>query len=161
MFWIPVIAFLLLGFVLFVYGGIKQKKPVYVEPKFSYTPIVKTDLSAKETELLKLINAHRNFLGLPALVPEVLACQVCYDAIQEDIAFGEKPSHYQWEQRKLACQAFDAKEIIAPNMNEPRSVFSGYLRSHDHRSVIESKTVTHIGLSYINRINYCILTQYK
>lgn len=160
MFWIPVIAFLLLGFVLFVYGGIKQKKPVNAEPKFSSTPIVKTDLSAKETELLNLINAHRDFLNLPELVPEALACQVCYDAIQEDIALDEKPSHYEWEKRKALCQAADAKEILAYNMAEPKSVLAGYLRSHDHRSVIENTESTHIGIAFFNNINYCILTRY-
>lgn len=160
MIWPFVIAFVLLGFVLFVYGGIKQKKPVNAEPKFSYTPIVKTDLSHKETDLLNLINAHRDFLNLPALVPEALACQVCYDAIQEDIAFDEKPSHYQWEKRKTLCKAADAKEIISPNMAEPKSVLAGYLRSHDHRSVIENTESTHIGIAFFNNINYCILTRY-
>lgn len=155
-----VIAFVLLGFVLFVYGGIKQKKPVNAEPKFSYTPIVKTDLSHKETELLNLINAHRDFLNLPALVPEALACQVCYDAIQEDIALGEKPSHYEWEKRKTLCRAADAKEILAYNMVEPKSVLAGYLRSNDHRAVIENAESTHIGIAYFNNINYCILTRY-
>lgn len=155
-----VIAFVLLGFVLFVYGGIKQKKPVNAEPKFSYTPIVKTDLSHKETELLNLINAHRDFLNLPALVPEGLACQVCYDAIADDLELNERPSHYQWEQRKLACMSADAKEIICIDMAEPRSALAGYLRSHDHRAVIENPESTHIGLAYYENINYCILTRY-
>lgn len=155
------IALIIVGFVLFVYGGIKQKKADYSEPKFDYLPIEKTDLNKQETELLQLINAHRKSIGLNELKAEVLASQVCREAIIEDLKTAEAPSHDKWEQRKLACKALDAKEVIAPNMNEPRSVFSGYLRSEDHRSVIESKTVTHIGLSYINRINYCILTQYK
>lgn len=160
MFWFPVIAFILLGFVLFVYGGIKQKKPVYVEPKFNYTPIVKTDLSSKETELLQLINAHRDFLNLPALIPEVLASKVCQEAIADDLELNERPSHHQWEQRKLACMAADAKEIICIDMAEPRSAFAGYLRSHDHRAVIENSESTHIGLAYYENINYCILTRY-
>lgn len=149
-----------LGFALFIYNGVKQKKTVYVEPKFTYQPIVKTDLNPKETELLNLINAHRDFLGLSALIPEVLACQVCREAIIEDLKSGEKPSHYQWEQRKLACQDANAKEIISPNMIEPRSVLAGYLRSNDHRDVVESKDSTHIGISFIDKINYCILTKY-
>lgn len=155
------ITLVIVGFVAFIYGGIKQKNSTYIEPKFDYLPIEKTDLNKQESELLQLINDHRKSIGLSELTAEVLASQVCREAIIEDLKTAESPSHYKWEQRKLACQAFDAKEIIAPNMNEPRSVFSGYLRSRDHRSVIESKTVTHIGLSYINRINYCILTQYK
>lgn len=160
MIWPFVIVFLLLGFVLFVYGGIKQKKPVYVEPKFTYKPVFETDLNAKETQLLQLINSHRDFLGLPELIPESLACQVCYDAIQEDIALGEKPSHYEWEKRKTLCKAADAKEIISPNMAEPKSVLAGYLRSHDHRTVIENTESTHIGIAFFNNINYCILTRY-
>lgn len=161
MFWIILIPIAIVGFVIFIYGGIKQKKPDYVEPKFNYLPIEKTDLNKQETELLQLINAHRKSIGLNELKAEVLASQVCREAIIEDLKLAEAPSHDKWEQRKLACKAFDAKEIIAPNMSEPKSVLAGYLRSKDHRSVIESKTVTHIGLSYINRINYCILTQYK
>jgi len=155
------IGLVILGFALFIYNGVKQKKSVYVEPKFTYQPIVKTDLNKQESELLNLINSHRDFLGLPALIPEVLACQVCREAIIEDLKLGEKPSHYQWEQRKLACQDVNGKEILAYNMSDPRSVLAGYLRSHDHRSVVENTESTHIGISYINKINYCIFTRYE
>jgi len=160
MIWYFGIAYLIVGFVLFVYAGIKQKKPEYVEPKFGYQPITKNKLNEKETELLNLINSHRDFLGLPALIPEVLASKVCQEAIADDLELNERPSHHQWEQRKLACMAADAKEIISPNMVEPRSAFAGYLRSHDHRAVIENRESTHIGLAYYENINYCILTRY-
>jgi len=154
-------AILLLCFATFVlYNSLFRKRKQYVDQRDkNYIPQVENHLSEKETELLRLINEYRISIGLNELIPEKLACNVCYDALQEDITQGENASHTGWEKRIEMTNGYGA-EILANNYLSPSSMFSGYLKSPKHKSAIELKYATHIGLAIVNRNNYCLIIKY-
>lgn len=161
MFLITVIILLVVGFVLFVFKGITKEPLNYSQPVSTYSPIKKVNLNPQEEQMRDLINTYRKSKGLNEVVVEVLASQVCQEAILEDLELGEEPNHYKWEERIRKCQCTGGGEIIAKHFTNPLSAFTAYLKStKGHREAIENPSRTHIGISYINNINYCIFTQY-
>jgi uncharacterized protein YkwD len=152
------IGLIIFVFAIFIYDGVKNRKNK--EVRIICVPVTKKDLSYLEQEILDLINDYREIKDLQPLIPELLASEVCKKAIEEDFAKNEKPNHDAIQKRIKACQCSLGGEIIAPYYTKPKSIVASYLRSDSHRKCIKNPLYTHIGISFMNRINYCILTKY-
>jgi uncharacterized protein YkwD len=148
--------FAIFGFVTFSVLHYSKRE---VQP-FDYEPEYNPDLNDNEVELCRLFNQHRLNLGLNAVIPEKLASEVCEDRIYADIANGRKHSHVGWENRVAQCKANFGGEICNANINTPLGFFMEYLKSKEHRECIETPYYTHIGISLIEKRNYCMFTKY-
>jgi uncharacterized protein YkwD len=150
--------FILVVFVCVAYSVIYYKKKI--ESDFDYTPEYNHNLNDNEVGLLRLINQHLINLGLGVVQPEVLASEVCYDAILNDIANDKGHNHNGFENRLRECKAKHGGEICNSNIHTPLGFFMEYLKSKTHRECIENKNYTHLGISLIENRNYIIFTKY-
>jgi len=111
--------------------------------KLFFRPNVKFELSPKDKEFVKLVNDYRLSMGLNALIPEKLACEIC----ARDLEIYNPPTHYGDGKRRKDSKAEIYSEIVARNYGTPTSTFYAYLNSPDHKETIESDLFTHIGTS--------------
>jgi len=147
-----VIIILILGLVI-IFASLQNA----TIQKEVYSPVLKNILNDNERELLNYINRHRVALGLNIVIPELLACDVCEDAVNLNTTI----THQGFNKRGEACQATDFGEICAMNYNGVRNVFSGYLASSSHKACLERADWTHCGISYVGNINYIMFTKYE
>jgi len=156
--------YLFLIFVIVVGSIVFLSQCTYNETtiNYNYYPVVKTDLSPEESEFVRLINEHRINLGLNPLIAEVLASEVCEIRNIEDEENNTYPSHLHWEKlvRDAKCNPDYASHIYAQNFVNVFEMFQAYLNSPKHRSAIENPNRTHIGTSYINKMNHTLIVKY-
>lgn len=152
---------------LSVVGGLlifaSCSKPEDNEVKFNRVPIEKRDASPQEKEFVRLVNEHRDSLGLPMLIHEVLASEVCRERNMKEINFNLHPSHHGWESMVSDAQVNvdNGDHICAEFYINAYELFKGYLNSKKgHRHVIEKADRTHIGTSYINKMNHTLIVKY-
>ncbi len=130
---------------------------------YGYEPVVKTDLNPDEVELLRLINQHRIAIGLNELIPELLASQVCLDQNLKDIVNRVSATHNGWAQRIIDCKCDgnDGSEILGNGFMTALPLFNAYMNSPKHKQAIEGENRTHIGISFIQKRNYCLILNHK
>jgi hypothetical protein len=129
--------------------------------KYNYNPVKFYWLSPIELEFLRLVNEHRINLGLNPLLPEKLACDVCRIRVLKDIANFHWGSHLGWEKMLIDANAKYGSHVYGNNYNTAIELFNAYMKSPKHKSALENKDRTHIGVSFIERRNHTILTKYK
>ena len=127
-----------------------------------YKPIEKTDLNPDELELVRLFNQHRLALGHDFLIPEVLCSSICQERLLSDIRTNTKLSHYGCEKMIDKCKGLFGGHIYASTYISPAEMFKAYIESKEgHKESIENPLYTHIGISYLERKNHCLLIKYK
>jgi len=129
---------------------------------YNYQPVKKTNLNPKEEEFLDLVNSHRDSLHLPLLIPELLASQICLNRNLLDISNNVPPSHDGWYEMVMACKCDGdiGDQIEANNYETALGLFNAYMASPEHKRAIEMEDRTHIGISFIQRRNYCLILKY-
>ena len=127
-----------------------------------YNPIVKTDLTTNEIELVRLINEYRISNGLNPLIPEVLASYVCEQRNISDIERNVYPSHEGWSDMLIDAQVQpnNGSQILGYNFLTPLGLFNAYKSSERHNQVLLTENATHIGTNIIDRRNYSIIVKY-
>jgi len=103
-----------------------------------------------EVEILKLVNEHRVKLGIPSLKKSDIISSVADSHTNYMIENGEI-SHNNFDQRlQYLMNNANAKsmgENVAYGYKSAESVFNSWLKSNDHRKIIENKNFTHFGVS--------------
>lgn len=119
---------------------------------------VQTELDGFESELMSLINQHRQSLSLnPLIFDSRLRDLVLVHS--EAMANGEIPfGHSGFSQRCSEGKGIIGggnlcAENIAIGQKTPQAVFSAWMNSTGHRGNIEQARVTHTGVSYKQGIN--------
>jgi len=146
-------------FTLIVIGN--KSRIRYIQ--FFHLPIETVELSPEELELVSLMNEHRINIGLPVLIPEALACEVCRIRVEKDIAENVYTNHEGWAEMVAAAKVNDdsGSHIHGSNFLSAKDLFEGYMKSPNHKAIIEKKDRTHIGLSYKQRRNHCLIVKYN
>lgn len=129
--------------------------------QFTYNPIEHHELSPEELDFNRLVNEHRINLGLNALIPEKLACEVCKIRVLKDIANDVWGNHLGWEKMLIDANAKYGGHVYGNNYISAIDLFNAYMASPKHKAALENKDRTHIGTSFIERRNHTILTKYK
>jgi len=147
---------------VFIVIGITAKR--VQNETYNYKPVKWDFLGVEEKIFVQLVNDHRKDLGLPALIPEKLACEVCYNQTVADILNNEDASHEHWDRmRREAKVNYDnCSHICANQYSTGQGLFNGYMGSKEgHKEALEHPTRTHIGLSFMQYKNHCLITKYE
>jgi len=130
---------------------------------YNYYGVVKLDGTPEDNEFVRLVNEHRISIGLPVLIHEVLASDVCYKRNLKEIESNVAPSHLFWEKmvRDAQVNENNGSHICAENYISPYELLHAYLNSTSHKLAIENPIMTHIGTSIINRQNHTLIVKYN
>lgn len=131
-----------------------------IKLKNNYVPTQAESLSNDEIEFIRLINEHRINAGLNPLIAEKLACEVCEKRLLNDITNNYNASHYDWEKLITESNAKEGSHLVANNFATPLTMFNAYIDSEQHKEAIDGVNRTHIGTSFINRMNHTIIVKY-
>jgi uncharacterized protein YkwD len=105
-----------------------------------------------EYEILKLVNKHRDSLGLSSLSIINFVSGVA-DGHTDYMIQNGAISHDNFGQRsQLIMENTNAKAVgenVAYGFSTAKDVVNGWLKSDGHRKIIESKKYTHCGISTI------------
>lgn len=103
-----------------------------------------------ETEILDLVNAHRESIGLKTLSTLTIVSGVADGHTNYMIESG-KISHDNFAERAQElmnnANAKSVGENVAYGYTTAESVVNGWLNSDSHREVIETASYTHFGIS--------------
>ncbi|MFD1292209.1 CAP domain-containing protein [Lutibacter holmesii] len=106
--------------------------------------------SSLELEILDLVNAHRQSIGLKSLQPLDIVSGVAEGHTNYMIENGEI-SHDNFakrsEQLMSNANAKAVGENVAYGFGSAEGVVNGWLNSESHRKVIENSNYTHFGIS--------------
>jgi len=154
------IVILVIFFGVLLVVGLNSK---VVREFFKYKGVEAKNLSDIELEFLRILNDHRQSIGLPILIAEKLASEVCLKQNLEDIKNNEPASHEHWDRmrREAKVNIDNCSHIYANNYTTANGFFNGYMSStKGHKEALEHPTRTHIGISFMNYRNHILLTQY-
>ena len=119
-----------------------ETSEVINEAKVSYSEI--------ETEILNLVNDHRNSIGLSNLTTLTLISGVA-DGHTEYMIEAGAVSHDNFSKRAQAlmdqADAITVGENVAYGYSSAQGVVNGWLNSSSHRKIIENPNYTHFGIS--------------
>ena len=143
------IVILFLSFVLFSCS--KDSDGIYFDETSDVEVVVENiTYSAIELEILDLVNAHRQSIGLTPLKTLDIVSGVAEGHTNYMIENGEI-SHDNFPTRSEILmkntQAKTVGENVAYGYGSAEGVVNGWLNSEGHRSVIENSTYTHFGIS--------------
>lgn len=106
--------------------------------------------STMETEILNLVNDHRNSIGLSTLNTLTIISGVADGHTEYMIEVGAV-SHDNFSKRSQTlmsqADAITVGENVAYGFSSAQGVVSGWLNSSSHRKVIENPNYTHFGIS--------------
>ena len=109
---------------------------------FAYSPI--------ESEILVLINEHRNDLGLSTLKPLNIVSSTAISHTEYMIQAGHISHDGFSERSRNLMDKANAKlvgENVAYGYSSAQGVVNGWLNSEGHKAVIENPKYTHFGIS--------------
>ncbi|MFD1292207.1 CAP domain-containing protein [Lutibacter holmesii] len=139
---------LMLSFVLFSCS--KDSDGIYFEGTAEIEIVENISYSALELEILSLVNAHRESIGIAPLKTLDIVSGVAESHTNYMIETGEV-SHDNFSTRSEILmkntQAKTVGENVAYGYGSAEGVVNGWLDSEGHRSVIENATYTHFGIS--------------
>ncbi|MDH5413676.1 MAG: CAP domain-containing protein [Flavobacteriaceae bacterium] len=137
--------YLLLPLILIVWSCSEDDDTIIIEDNNTEEVI---DLTITG-EILKLVNEHRETLGLSSLKRNNTADELCNDHTQYMIYQG-KISHDYFENRWTVLRevenARSAGENVASGYQDAKSVMNAWLNSTGHKENIEGN-FTHIGIA--------------
>lgn len=122
-------------------GTIFEKTQV-VEKPYTYTEL--------ESEILQLVNNHRESLGLHPLLKLDIISNVASTHTNYMISIDEvNHDNFPTRQRDLVdnAQAKSVGENVAYGFHTAQGVVSAWIRSDGHRKIIEDPEYTHFGIS--------------
>lgn len=103
-----------------------------------------------ESEILDLINNHRTSIGLSTLSNSNIVSSVAEDHTNYMIKKGEV-NHDNFQSRvkvlKEQEKAISVGENIAYGYRSAEGVVNGWLKSKEHKEIIETPDFTHFGIS--------------
>ena len=143
------IAILILSLVLFSCSN--DDDGIYFEETAEVETVVNNiTYSSLELEILDLVNAHRESIGLTALKPLDLVSGVAEGHTNYMIESGEI-SHDNFPSRsEILMKNTNAKAVgenVAYGYGSAEGVVNGWLNSEGHRKVIENPCYTYFGIS--------------
>lgn len=111
---------------------------------------VKVNYSALELDILDLVNAHRESKGIQSLDNLNIISSVALSHTSYMVETG-LVNHDNFPERNenLVVQA-DAKAVgenVAYGFNSAEGVVEAWLRSDEHREILENSSYTHFGIS--------------
>jgi len=109
---------------------------------FAYSPI--------ESEILDLINEHRNSLGLSTLKPLNIVSSTAISHTEYMIQAGQISHDGFSDRSKNLMDKANARlvgENVAYGYSSAQGVVNGWLNSEGHKAVIENPKYTHFGIS--------------
>lgn len=130
---------------------------------FKYKGVETKDLSDIELEFLKILNSHRESIGLPILIAEKLASEICFKQNLEDIKLGVPSSHEHWDRmrREAKVNVDNCGHVYGNNHVSAQGLFDSFMASpFGHKEQLEHKTRTHIGISFYQRRSHILITKY-
>lgn len=123
---------------------------IYFEESAEIISAKKTAYSAIELEILDLVNAHRQNVGLSILKPLDVVSNVAKGHTNYMIKNGAI-SHDNFPKRSenliKNAKAKAVGENVAYGYGSAKGVVEGWLNSEGHREVIENAKYTHFGIS--------------
>ena len=106
--------------------------------------------SVMETEILNLVNEHRNSIGLSSLNTLNIISGVADGHTNYMIKVGTV-NHDNFQQRSQTlmdnANAKSVGENVAYGFNSAQGVVNGWLNSEEHKKIIENPNYTHFGIS--------------
>jgi len=106
--------------------------------------------SVMETEILNLVNEHRNSIGLSSLNTLNIISGVADGHTNYMIKVGTV-NHDNFPQRSQTlmdnANAKSVGENVAYGFNSAQGVVNGWLNSEEHKKIIENPNYTHFGIS--------------
>jgi len=153
------IVILVLFFGVLLVVGINSK---VIRDFFKYKGVEVKNLTAIELEFLRILNEHRISVGLPILIAEKLASEVCLKQNIEDIKNNEPASHEYWDRmrRDAKVNIDNCSHVYGNNYSTAKGLFNGYMSSERHKKALEHPTRTHIGISFIQYRSHTLITKY-
>lgn len=109
-----------------------------------------TEYSNLELEILDLVNAHRESIGLSSLKPLDIVSNVAeghtnYMIENGEISHDNFPTRYENLIKNANAKAVG--ENVAYGYGSAQGVVNGWLNSSGHKAVIENLKYTHFGIS--------------
>lgn len=140
----------LILFCVFSFSCSNQENGIYfneIEENINLETATYTNL---ETDILELVNNHRENLNLPVLKNLNIVSAVADNHTNYMIETG-KISHDNFDGRSqylmTNVNAKSVGENVAFGYRTANGVFNGWLNSESHKSVIENPHYTHFGIS--------------
>ncbi len=142
------IAVLILSIALFSCSN--DEDGIYFDETSEIAIVEKIQYSTIELEILDLVNAHRQNIGLQTLKTLDIVSSVAEGHTNYMIQTGQI-SHDNFPKRSETliknAKAKSVGENVAYGFGSAKSVVNGWLNSESHREVIESTKYTHFGIS--------------
>ncbi len=155
---LKIIIFVLISFL--TASCSKEDDGIYFNETDTNVPINKVSYSKMESDILNLVNAHRKSKNLSELIRLDIISSVAQGHTEYMITEGEA-SHDNFAQRSQNlienAQAEKVGENVAYGFSSAQGVFNGWLKSTEHKKIIENSSYTHSGISIDNdsqRRNY-------
>lgn len=145
---LKLIAVLILSIALFSCSN--DEDGIYFDETSEIDVVEKIQYSTIELEILDLVNAHRQSIGLKTLNSLDIVSGVAEGHTNYMIENGQI-SHDNFPERSEAliksAKAKAVGENVAYGYGSAEAVVNGWLNSEGHREVIESTKYTHFGIS--------------
>ena len=143
------IAILILSLVLFSCSN--DDDGIYFDDTAEVEVVVESvTYSALELEILDLVNAHRQSIGLKSLKPLDIVSGVAEGHTNYMIESGEISHDNFPERSEKLMKSTNAKAVgenVAYGYGSAEGVVNGWLNSEGHRKVIENSCYTYFGIS--------------
>jgi uncharacterized protein YkwD len=118
------------------------ENPIVNKEEYNYIPI--------ETELMKLVNSHRNRLGLQELIPLNIVSKEA-NSHTSYMILQDKVSHDNFNERTLnlvnQVGALSVGENVGFGFKSAKSFLNGWLSNPGHKEILENENYTHFGIS--------------
>jgi len=125
---------------------------IYFNETIETNETINTDVSYSsiETEILDLVNEHRQSLGLKTLTPLSIISGVADGHTDYMVEKGVVNHDYFNERSATLTNKAGAKSVgenVAYGFNSAQAVLNGWLKSTEHKKIIENESYTHFGIS--------------
>ena len=135
----------------FLFSCSKEDDGIYFDPSSEVIDLNKvTSYSTIELDILKLVNDHRNDMGLSKLEALNIVSSVAKGHTEYMVETGAV-NHDNFSQRSQAlidnANAKSVGENVAYGFNTAQGVLNGWLNSEEHRKILENPSYTHFGIS--------------
>jgi uncharacterized protein YkwD len=137
----------LLSIVLF---SCSKDDGIYFDESGSVAEVENVEYSAIETEILELVNLHRQSIGLSDLKALDIVSYTAEEHTSYMIKVGEINHDNFQERSKTLIEKAKAKQVgenVAFGFSTAEGAVNGWLKSPEHKAVIENASYTHFGIS--------------
>ncbi len=142
------VSFVAFSFLLFSCSP--EDDGIYFEHSTNEIVLTKTTYSEMESEILRLVNAHRKSINLSKLDLMEAISSEANEHTSYMISEGQA-SHDNFSQRAQNLITYSNAKAVGENVaygyTTPHGVVNGWLDSASHRKVIENPNFTYFGVS--------------